>query len=148
VDTIVSASRGATGLEARTKRRLQRLSKAITVRLFVSPVSPFSAPMMQTVFAFGLESHRVQVTVTEVEEFPRLVETYRVRAVPFTIVGERARFAGAVLPEALLEQLLKVAEGNALTAGEGLQGALGPSTPLQTASEARPSSSGLILPGR
>jgi hypothetical protein len=148
VDAIVSASRGATELEARTKRRLQRIHNPIALRLFVSPASPFSAPMMQTVFAFGLESRHLQVTVTDAEEFPRLVETYRVRAVPFTLVGEHVRFAGALPPDALLDQIIKVVEGSTLTVGGGLPGALGPSTPLQGAPETRASPSGLILPGR
>jgi hypothetical protein len=148
VDALVSASRGATELDAITKRRLQRIHDPIALRLFVSPSSPFSPPMMQTVVAFGLENHRVQVTVTEVEEFPRLAETYRVRAVPFTLIGTRARFAGALTPDALLDQIVKVVEGSALTVGEGLTGALGPSTPLQGAAEGRASAGGLILPGR
>lgn len=149
VGTIIAASRGATEIDAGLKRRLQRLREPVDLRVFVSPASPYAAAMMQNAFAFGLENHRLHVTVTEAEEFSRLAETYQVRAVPFTVIGERVRFAGAVPPESLVDEILKAPEARTFRLAQGLPvPSLGPATPLQAGAEAHASPSGLILPGR
>lgn len=149
VETIIAVSRGATDLDPRTKRRLERIRDRVALRVIVSLSSPYAAAIMRTAFAFGLENQRLRVTVTEAEEFPRLVESLQVRAVPLTIIGERARLAGAIAPDAFVDQILKAGEQRALHLGGGLLGAaLGPTTPLQPRAEPQASPSGLILPGR
>jgi hypothetical protein len=149
VDTLISASRGETELDARTRRRLQRIKTQVSIRMFITPATPFAAPMMQTAFAFGLENQRLKVSIVEVEEFPRLASALQLRAVPTTLIGERARLVGAVGPDVLLDQIIQVSEGHSLTVGDGMLGTpAGPSTSLQPAAQARSTPSGLIIPGR
>jgi alkyl hydroperoxide reductase subunit AhpF len=149
VDALVSASRGATELDARLKHALRRIQARLDVRVYVSPAGPYCPPMTSLAYAFGLENQRLRVSVIEVDEFPRLAESLRIRAVPTTVLGDRARIVGAIAPDVFIEQLAHAAEGQALTVGESLLGtSAGPSTPLGAAPEPRTSASGLILPGR
>lgn len=150
VDALVNASRGSTELDPRLKRRLQRVSNPVNVRLFVSPGSPYCPLMLQIAYAFALENHRIKVTAIEIEEFPRLTEALRVTAVPLIIVGDQLRFTGAVNEDVLLEMIARGSEGRGLTVGESLRGSeLGPTTALTAqAPDRRTSPSGLIIPGR
>jgi len=149
IDALVSASRGSTELDGRSKRSLQRIRERLDIRLFVSPSSPYCPPMTALAYAFGLENQRLRVSIIEVDEFPRLAEGMRLRAVPTTVIGARARFVGAVDADVFIDQIANAAEGRSLTASEGVFGTpAGPSTPLGGAPEPRTSPSGLILPGR
>jgi alkyl hydroperoxide reductase subunit AhpF len=148
VDALVSASHGTTDLDRRLKKSVQRIRERLQIQLFVSPVSPFCAPMLSLVFALGLENQHLQVRVIEVDEFPRMAQALRLQAVPTTLIGQHARFIGVVDPETFIDQLLRAAEGRAPISGEILGAASGPSTPIGAAPEPRSSPSGLILPRR
>jgi len=148
VEGIAFLSTGTTYLDTRTRRRLDRIRDDIQLRVFVSPTSEFSLAMMRSALAFAIENHHVRTTIVEAEEFPRLTDAYRIRALPFTIVGERVSFTGAVDDATLLDQLVKVVEGHTLSAGEGLLGVTGPATPLGGLPEETVSKRGLIIPGR
>jgi glutaredoxin-like protein len=150
IEMITAASRGETELDARGRRQLQRIRDPISVRLFVTPSSPYAAMMMHITCSLALESARLKVLVTEVEEFPRLAERFQVRAVPLTIINERARILGAISADEWVEELLKASERRTSALLQGLPVvASGPSTPLATAAtESRATSGGLILPGR
>jgi len=149
IEMITAASRGATEVDARGRRQLQRIRDPISIRLFVTPSSPYAAMMMHIAFSLALESARLKVLVTEVEEFPRLAESFQVRAVPLTIVNERARILGAVSTDEWVDELLRAPErgGSGLLRGLPVV-ASGPTTPLTPAAEPRATASGLVLPGR
>jgi alkyl hydroperoxide reductase subunit AhpF len=151
VDALVNAARGSTDLDPRLKRRLQRIRDQVTIRVFVALSSPFSAPMIQMAYAFALENQRLKVTVTEIEEFPRVAQALQIAAVPHVSLGDRLRFAGAVTPDVLVEMIARAAEGRGPTVAESLLNRpLGPTTPLATAQPEQPrtTAGGLILPGR
>jgi glutaredoxin-like protein len=149
VDALINTSRGSTDLDGRFKRSLGRVRGRLDVRVFVSPSGPYCPPMTAMAYAFGLENQRLRVSVVEIDEFPRLTESMQIRAVPTTVIGERARFVGAVPPDVFIGQLALAAEGHTLPAGPSLLGApAGPSTAVGAAPEPRTSPGGLILPGR
>jgi glutaredoxin-like protein len=148
VEAITFLSTGKTYLEARLKRRLERIRDDVELRVFVSPATEFSLMMMRSAIAFAVENRHIKTTIIEAEEFPRLAELYRISRIPFTVIGERLSFTGAVDDATLLDQLVKAVEGHTLTGGEGLLGVSGPSTPLAGLPEATVSRSGLIIPGR
>ena len=149
ISTIIRVSTGTTGLSPRAKRRLQRIRDDIAVRLFVTPASPYSPGMMQMLYQFSLDNPHIKAAVIEAEEFPRLIEARKIHAVPYTMIGDRTSFAGAVDEATFLDQIVKVAEGQSLTVGEGLLGTTSrPTTPLGTTPEPITTRGGLIIPGR
>jgi hypothetical protein len=104
--------------------------------------------MTSLLYSLGLENQRLHVSVIEIDEFPRLAEAMRLRALPTMVIGDRTRLVGLLEPGILIEQLALASSGRA-TIGDGLLGApSGPSTPVGAAPEPRTSPSGLILPGR
>ncbi|MGI8970389.1 MAG: thioredoxin family protein, partial [Dehalococcoidia bacterium] len=149
VEIIGAVSQGTLKMEARLKRRLQRIRDDVSVRLFVSPASEHSVNMMLSLYRFSLENPRIKATVIEAEEFPNLVQARQIAEVPFTIIGDRISFAGAVEEEQFLDQIIRVVEGRALTAGAGLLGSGSRlKTPLSGSREPGPTRSGLYIPGR
>ena len=151
VDALVHAARGATDVDPRLKRRIGRIRDQVTLRVYIAISSPLSAVVMQTAYALALENQRLKVSVIEVEEFPRVAQALRISTVPFTVINERLRFAGALPPDALLDMIERGAEGRGLTAAENLlQRPLGPTTPLAQPQPEQPqrTAGGLILPGR
>src|SRR5581483_1509009 len=102
----------------RLKRRIGRIRDQVALRVYIAISSPLSVPVMQTAYALALENQRLKASVIEVEEFPRVAQALRISAVPFTIINERLRFAGALPPDALLDMIERGAEGRGLTAAE------------------------------
>lgn len=143
IESIVESSRGRVDLGTETVRRLRRLRETIQVQLFVTPACPHCPPMTRHVTRLALESVRVSADVVEISEFPRVAERFGIRAVPTTIVGERAVLVGALDETALVSQIEQVAQGRVLRPS----GPPGPSTPLESRQEREArSQGGLILP--
>ena len=82
----------------------------------------------------------------EIGEFPRLAQQLGVRAVPMTVINGRSVIAGAVDEEALVEHVLKAAEGGAAGAKAAQGGATSQTAPEGGGSPDRPPGGGLILP--
>ncbi len=143
IESIVESSRGKVDLSTEILRRLRRLRETVRVQLFVTPACPHCPPMTRHLTRLALESVHVSADVVEISEFPRLAERFGIRAVPTTIVGDRAVLVGALDETALMSQIEQVAQGKALRP----PGPPGPSTPLESRQEREArSQGGLILP--
>lgn len=149
VESLVLVSHNHSHLPPNVARRVKHLRQPVNVRLFVSPSSPYCAAMLTIAVAFALESKLVKAEIVEVAEFPRLVERFGVKEVPYTVLNDRAGFAGMVEPEAFVDQLIKAVTTRTLVAHSTR---LGESTPLTQqparsgVENVRPS--GLIVPWR
>jgi len=84
-----------------------------------------------------------------VNEFPELGDRYNVRAVPLTVIADKVAMPGAMHPDALVEQVVKVA-GSDVSEPPEAGGPTSAVTPPEEApraprrGEERPS--GLIIP--
>ncbi len=145
IEGIIEASSGKVDLSAETVRHLRRLQQTVRVQVFVTPACPHCPEMTRLAGKLALESARISVDVVEISEFPRLAERYAVRAVPTTVVDDRAVLVGAVDEATLVSQIVQVAQGKALRPPAGPPG---PSTPLEQPRQEREArrESGLILP--
>jgi hypothetical protein len=149
IEMISATSRGTTEIDGRGRRQLQRIRDTVQIRLFVASSSPLAAMMMHIACSLALESARLRVVVTEIEQFPRLAESLQVRAVPLTLINDRVRVQGALSADDWLEHIFGASERRVSSLLQALPTvSAGPSTPLAQAAEARPSAGGLILPGR
>jgi len=145
IDGIVDASRGKAALEAETARRLRRLQQDVYLQLFVTPNSPHCAEMSRLVHRLALESPRIRSDIIEATEFPRLIERYRLLAVPTLVFDDAAFFVGAMEEASLVKLIMLHVQGKAAEAMPP-----GPSTPLETPPPPQPQErrreSGLFLP--
>ncbi len=88
----------------------------------------------------------MKTDVVEASEFPNLVQRYGIRAVPTTVIDERVILPGAMDETALLESILRVAEGKPITAGERKTGAVSVLPSPQGSQQSTAPGGGLILP--
>lgn len=142
VEDIVEASRGKVELATETSRQLRRLKSDITLEVFVTLACPACPAMARLAHKMALESPRVSANVVEVLEFPRLIERYRLTAVPVTVIGGRVALLGAMSEQTLMAHMLQFAQGKTI---QPAAGALGPTSPLEPRPQER-RESGLILP--
>lgn len=141
IETIIEISKQQSALGAVATKQLKRLKDNVSLTVYVTPTCPHCPGVVRAAYRLGLASAHVLASAVEVSEFPRLGEQLGIRAVPFTVIGDKAAVAGALDEAALVEQVLKVAEGRAL--GVPAQGG---TTPIAGSPSDAPEPSGLILP--
>lgn len=141
IETIIEISKQQSALGVAAAKQLKRLKDNVSLTVYVTPTCPHCPGVVRAAYRLGLASAHVQASAVEVSEFPRLGEQLGIRAVPFTVIGDKAAVAGALDEAALVEQVLKVAEGRALGAP-----AQGGTTSIAESPSDAPEPSGLILP--
>lgn len=147
VQSIIDISRGEPLLPPLSVKSLRKLKDDVTVRVFVTPTCPYCPQMARAAYHLALANPKVQAEVIEITEFPELAQRYDVRAVPLTVIADKARIAGVVQPEVLVDQLLTAARSPAADTPQ----AAGSSLLVSPAAEGPPRrgqqrDSGLIIP--
>ena len=107
IEGIKTISRGVSPLSMDTRRKLRQVNQDVHIQVFVTPSCPYCPALSHTAHAMALENSHIYADVIEVQEFPRLGQTYGVRSVPLTVINEHIRFAGAVGEGELLERVLE-----------------------------------------
>jgi predicted DsbA family dithiol-disulfide isomerase len=100
--------------------------------------------MARAAYQLALESPHITAEVVEISEFPELAQRYNVRAVPLTIIGDRLAIPGAVPEATLVEQVMKVAEGDSLSELTQEEGPTTATPAQEPPSQGR--GSGIIIP--
>lgn len=132
VETIIEASRQKTDVGPETAKQLKRLKDKASIAVYVTPTCPHCPNVVRAAYRLALASASIDASAIEISEFPRLAQQLGVRAVPFTVINDRAAVTGAVDEAGLLEAIQKTAEGGGLgTAAEGgeTSEATGPPSP-------------------
>ena len=115
----------------------------MSIAVYVTPTCPHCPGVVRAAYRLALASAHVDATAIEVGEFPRLAQQLGVRAVPMTVINDRAVVMGALDEAGLLQAARKVVEGDVspVTAQAGATTVAVPQTP-----QAPAAASGLILP--
>ncbi|HEU0074915.1 MAG TPA: thioredoxin family protein [Dehalococcoidia bacterium] len=111
IETLLTASAGATELKAETLRLLRKLRTDVSVRVLVTPTCTFSPAMAFNALRFGLQSTRVKVDVIDVTQFPAVLQRVGVPAVPLTIVNDTYATPGVLGESDMAQAILQAAEG-------------------------------------
>ena len=142
VESIIEASKQQVQLGPETAKLLKKLKENVSIIVYVTPTCPYCPGVVRAAYRLALASAHIQAAAVEIGEFPRLAQQLGVRAVPMTVINNRAVIAGALDEAGLVEAALKAAEGAALGPAAARAGATSdaapPSAPAPT--------SGLILP--
>ena len=107
--SVIDVGRGDTALTEPTKRGLRALARDVHIRVFVTPTCPFCPRAAQIAHQMAVMSPRVTADVIEAQEFPALVERYRVMGVPKVVVNETVEFVGTPTEAAFLAHVLRAA---------------------------------------
>src|SRR5450759_3194946 len=106
VEDIVDASRGRTEMDEETKGTIRRVSAPAVIKVFVTPVCPYSPLVVRSAHRFALENPMISALMIETVEFPELAKKYNVVGVPRTVINDRVAFDGAPAELAFAEKVL------------------------------------------
>jgi len=148
LEAIVDISRGEVLLSKDAVKELRKVRDEVLVRVFVTPTCGYCPQMVRAVYQLSLANPKVRSEVIEVNEFPELADRYQVRAVPLTVIADKVAIPGAMHPDALVEQVVKVS-GSGVSEPQEAPGPTSAVTPEEAPQapqrgEQRPS--GLIIP--
>ncbi len=143
VETLVTVSKARVELAGETAKQLKRLKDKVSIAVYVTPTCPYCPQVVRAAYRLALASAHVEAAAIEISEFPRLGQQIGIRTVPLTVLNDQTSIAGAMDEAALVEAVLKVAEGKVASRTEP-----GEATSIEPAPAAapQPSRSGLILP--
>jgi len=158
VDSLILVGAGASPLQQEARAALAAVTMPITLEVLVAPYDPLSAYMIRLASALAVENHAIRFVATEMSEFPILAGQRSLTEVPTLVINGR-RFTGIFSESELVEQVVRMAQGNTepvirertaaspyLTNDQAhamaAEGAPHPSAP------APPTPSGLFIPGR
>ena len=138
LETIGDVSRREVLLSEESIGNLIQIAVEVSVKVFTTPTCPYCPAVARIVSQMAMVNPMIRSEVIEVSEFPELAERYNVKAVPLTVIGERASIPGMVPEEKLVEEVVKAAA----LAGESA--AAGPAGKQIERGKERPS--GLVIP--
>jgi glutaredoxin-like protein len=141
IETMIEASHQKVTLGPETAKHLKKLRDKTSIVVYVTPTCPYCPGVVRAAYRLALASAQVRAAAVEINEFPRLAQQLGVRAVPFTVINDRAAFPGAVDEATLAELAVQAADQSAI-AGETKGGA----TSELASGGSAPPSSGLVLP--
>jgi glutaredoxin-like protein len=137
---------GESGLQKATVRRLQHLPAPVHVEVLVGKADQYSSLAAGLAFELAVASEQLRVDIVELDEFPRIAQSYAVRAVPVFVLNERMFCVG------LRDETDLTAHIEEAAAGRIIQPPPGPSAPYSIPgpesgqAAARRLPSGIILP--
>jgi glutaredoxin-like protein len=106
VEDLVDASRGTSEMGERTRRAIRGVRTPTVIKVFVTPVCPYSPLVVRSAHKFALENPMIRALMVETVEFPDLAKKYDVVGVPRTVINDRVAFDGAPAEEAFAEKVL------------------------------------------
>jgi glutaredoxin-like protein len=109
LEDILQVSQRASGLEAASVERLKALRQAVHLEVLVTPTCPYCPTAARLAHQLAIESEWITADLVEAAEYSELVQRYRVRGVPKTVINGRHFVDGAVPEEELIEQILQAA---------------------------------------
>ena len=141
IEAIAAASKTKLEVGDETAKQLKKLKDKVSITVYVTPTCPHCPGVVRAAYHLALASAHVEAAAVEIGEFPRLAQQLNIRAVPVTVINDRAVLAGAVDEAGLLDAARKVVEGN-VSPSTTRAGATSDTAPAAAPSPA----SGLVLP--
>jgi len=114
LEDIVRVSLGSSGLHPETIERLRELSEPVHLEVFATPTCPYCPGAVRLAHQLAIENDLITADMVEATEFPDIVQRYRVRGVPKTVINGTAGFEGALPESDFVAQVI----GGAATAHE------------------------------
>jgi glutaredoxin-like protein len=113
IHDLVLVSCRDSGLSQQTREVLGKLTKPVTLQVFVTPTCPYCPRAVVLAHQMALESPFVQAEMVEATEFQELSNRHGVSGVPQTTINDGAGVVvGAVPEEYLLAEILQAVNAN------------------------------------
>ena len=105
LEAIRMSASGETGLSDESRRRLQTLSQALTLRVFFTPTCVYCPQMISLANQAAVASPFISTIAIDATEYPDLVARFKVNGVPKTVINDTEELLGAVPEDAFIAAL-------------------------------------------
>lgn len=106
LESILDVSNQKTDLPAEVVSGLKQVTWPVHIQVYVTPTCPYCTAAVRAAHRFSLLNENIRAEMIESIEFPHLVQKYKIRGVPRTIINENLVIDGAVPENHFLEQIL------------------------------------------
>jgi glutaredoxin-like protein len=110
LEAIKLVSSGVNRISEATKKFLDKLTKEVHLKVFVSPTCPYCPVSVIKAHQLAFYSDMVKADMIEVSEFPYLGVKYNVQGVPRTVINDTGFIEGAA-PEAIVVEKIRETVG-------------------------------------
>ncbi len=110
IETLKMVSSGESGLLAKSKEILKKISKPIDIKVFVTLTCPYCPPVVKLANKFAYESENISSQMLVASEFMELAMKYDVRTVPKIIINEKEILEGAKSEKEFLKIIERVSK--------------------------------------
>jgi glutaredoxin-like protein len=107
IDDILMVSSRDSGLMPESRLKLRSIAHPIHIQVFTTLTCPYCPPAVHIAHQFAFEWDLITSSMVEAQEFPILVQKYRVMGVPKIIINETFEFEGALPEPTFLEKVLE-----------------------------------------
>ena len=107
LDDLVYISRGLNSLPEEVNKRLASLNRKVNLKIFISPICPYSLPAAKLGIKLAVACDNVSVDIINATEFIEAARRNNVLGIPMTVVDENESFYGALEPVEYVEAVLK-----------------------------------------
>ena len=108
LDDIIYVSKGENTFKPDMASKLLQLKKQIQLKIFISPVCPYSLPVAKLALKLAIASEVINVDIIHADEFLELAENYKVRGIPMTVINEKKSLYGALDEEEYINNILEL----------------------------------------
>lgn len=106
IEDILMVSVRESGLTPETKEKIKTINQPINIQVFSTLTCPFCPVAVRLAHQLAFESEFITGAMVEAQEFPHLVQKYKVLGVPKTIINDNIEFEGALLEKEYVEKVL------------------------------------------
>jgi glutaredoxin-like protein len=106
MQSLISASKGATDLSEETKAKLREIKIPVNIKVFVTLTCPHCPVAATLAVKFAVENDLIRTEIIDASEFPQLAIKYAVMSIPKMVINEKVEFAGAVPEDIFLQHVL------------------------------------------
>lgn len=107
INDILIISKRDSGLAKETREELAKLSKPVTLQVFVTPTCPYCPRAVVLAHQIAFESTNVEAEMIEAMEFNDLANQFNVSGVPHTIINAGLGEVVGAVPESHLLQKIQ-----------------------------------------
>ncbi len=106
LNTLIRFSEGDSGLESDTAQIIKQVEDEVEIIVFVMPVCPHCAKVVERVNQFAIENSNIHVYVVDVAQFQEMGSDYNVMSAPTVIINQDIKLLSPSMEE-LLEWIEK-----------------------------------------
>lgn len=108
IEDVVQISKNDSELSSTTKQKLNEVTHALNLEVFVKPTSPYSPSLANIAHRMAMESEHISAHMVNIENYPHLAMRFNIEDVPHTVVNGKESIEGALDEQDFTDKILNV----------------------------------------